>query len=70
MNARRSRPMFPRFAHLTSRLFDQSTRFLPSVFRFPGWIAVGIRYRKSPRGGSLEQVNADSRMRIGVSFLS
>jgi hypothetical protein len=91
--------MFPRFAHLTSRLFDQSTRLLPAaacqlysdsragslsefaigsrpvvgcllppVFRFPGWIAVGIRYRKSPRGGSLEQMNADSRVRIGVSI--
>ena len=35
--------MFPRFAHLTSRLFDQSTRMLPTAFRFPGWIAVGYR---------------------------
>ncbi len=33
MNARRSRPMFPRFAHLTSRLFDQSTKLLPGASR-------------------------------------
>ena len=34
MNARRSRPMFPRFDHSTSRLFDQSTRLLPAASCF------------------------------------
>jgi hypothetical protein len=31
MNVGRSRPRFPRFDHLTSRLFDQSTRRLPTA---------------------------------------
>ena len=47
MNARRSRPMFPRFAHLTSRLFDQSTRLLP---------AAACQLYSDSRAGSLSDV--------------
>ena len=31
MNVGRSRPMFPRWDHLTTRLFDQSTSQLPAL---------------------------------------
>ena len=52
MTATRSRPMFPRFDYLTTRPVDQLDQTaasckLPAACCLRGWIAIGLRCRKS-----------------------